>query len=133
MIMIRPGLPTRVRRFVALLTLACGGWIQALALDCPMVLPTNSSADASAHATHAPEVHAATDEAAAPPHQERSNPHSTPGCMLMMGCGATAEVAPRLVGTAVGARTVSSPTLFGTSGYTTAYPAYEPPPPRLPV
>lgn len=122
-----------LRRFVALLTLACGGWVQAVALDCPMSLPASPSPDVSAHAAHAPDAHTAASDAAAPAGEEHSTPHSAPSCMLMMGCGATGQVAPRLAGAAVDPPTVISPTLFGTTRYTTAFPTHDPPPPRRSV
>lgn len=125
--------PFRVRRFLTLLTLACGGWVQAQALECPMGLPTDSSADTAVHADHAPGARTAASGAGASTDEDPSTPHGASSCMLMIGCGATGQVAPRLAGAAVEASTVSSRTAPGTARYTTAFPDHDPPPPRLPA
>lgn len=139
MIMISTGNPRRVRRLVALFTIACGGWVPALALDCPMGPPASGpSAGASDHAAHASAGHASeaggpAADAAASADQDHSTPHSAASCILMMGCGATGQVAPRVAGSAVDPVTVNSRALFTTTLYTTTFPAHEPPPPRLSV
>lgn len=120
-----------VRRFVALVTLGCGGWVQALALACPMEMPAHPSADAAAHAAHAPDARMAASGPAASAGEEPP-PHSAPNCMLMTGCGA-GQIAPRLAGTAVDVPTSSSRTLLETTRCTTTFPTHEPPPPRLSV
>lgn len=123
--------PTLLRRLVAVLTLATGGWVQAVALDCPMGLPANPSPDASAHAAHGPDAHAGASHESVPADEDSSTPHSDPGCMLVMGCGATGHVAPRLAGSSVEAPTVVPRTPLGTTRYATVFPTHEPPPPRL--
>ncbi len=130
-----PG-PRLLRRTVALLALVCGAWAQALALDCPMGLPADASADASAQAAHAHDAHAGHGAHAAVGGSSTSatdDPPTTPSptsCMLVMGCGATGQVA-RLASTTLEAPTLRTRTPVEATALASDLLPQEPPPPRL--